>query len=76
MLAVSTAFLTYPPKLLRRNAMLRLAVMFLVIALVAGLFGFIGVGALAWEGAKIFFVVFLILAVLSFVGGFFTRQRA
>jgi len=56
--------------------MLRLAVVFLVIALIAGLFGFIGVGALAWEGAKIFFVIFLILAVLSCVGGFFSRQRA
>ena len=48
--------------------MLRLAIVFLVIALIAGFFGFAGVAAFSWEGAKILFVVFLILAVLSFVG--------
>lgn len=52
-----------------------LGVAFLVIALIAGLFGFIGVGSLAWEGAKIFFFIFLVLAVLAFVGGFFTRRK-
>ena len=51
-----------------------LGVAFLVIALIAGLFGFIGVGSLAWEGAKIFFFIFLVLAVLAFVGGFFFRR--
>jgi len=55
--------------------MLRLAVAFLVIALVAALFGFIGVASYSWEGAKILFFVFLILAVLSFlVGG--SRRRS
>jgi uncharacterized membrane protein YtjA (UPF0391 family) len=49
--------------------------LFLVIALVAGLFGFIGVGNLAWEGAKVFFFIFLVLAVLAFVGFFFYRRR-
>jgi len=48
--------------------MLRLAIVFLVIALIAALLGFGGVAALSWEGAKILFVVFLILAVLSFLG--------
>jgi uncharacterized membrane protein YtjA (UPF0391 family) len=48
--------------------MLQLAVTFLVIALIAAFFGFAGVAALSWEGAKILFVVFLILAVLSFIG--------
>jgi len=48
--------------------MLRLAVLFLVIALIAAFLGFGGVAALSWEGAKILFVIFLILAVLSFVG--------
>ena len=48
--------------------MLRLAVTFLVIALIAAFFGFAGVAALSWEGAKILFVIFLVLAVLSFVG--------
>lgn len=57
------------------RSILGLGVTFLVIALVAGLFGFIGVGSLAWEGAKIFFFIFLVLAVLAFVGGFFARGR-
>jgi len=52
-----------------------LAVAFLVIALIAGLFGFIGVGSLAWGGAKILFFIFLVLAVLAFVGGLFSRSR-
>jgi len=51
-----------------------LGVAFLVIALIAGLFGFIGVGSVAWEGAKIFFFIFLVLAVLAFLGGFFFRR--
>ena len=52
-----------------------LGVVFLVIALLAGLFGYIGVGSLAWEGAKIFFFIFLVLAVLAFLGGSFGRRR-
>ncbi len=51
-----------------------LGVAFLVIALIAGFFGFIGVGSLAWEGAKILFVIFLVLAVLAFLGGLFARK--
>jgi len=51
-----------------------LGVLFLVIALIAGLFGFIGVGSLPWEGAKILFFIFLVLAVLAFVGGVFFRR--
>lgn len=51
--------------------MLRLALVFLVIALVAGLFGFGLVGAIAWDAAKILFFIFLVLAVISLlVGGF------
>lgn len=46
-----------------------LGVAFIVIALIAGIFGFVGVGGLAWEGAKIFFFIFLVLAVLAFLGG-------
>ncbi len=51
--------------------MLRLAVVFLVVALIAAFLGFGGVAALSWEGAKIVFVIFLILAVLSFLGAGF-----
>ena len=54
---------------------LGLAVVFLVIALVAGLFGFGLLSVESWMVAKIFFFVFLVLAVLSFVGGFFVRSR-
>jgi uncharacterized membrane protein YtjA (UPF0391 family) len=54
--------------------MLRLAIVFLVIALIAGFLGFAGVANFSWEGAKILFFIFLILAVLSFVGGAFRRR--
>jgi uncharacterized membrane protein YtjA (UPF0391 family) len=54
--------------------MLRLAVVFLVIALIAAFLGFGGVASLSWAGAKILFVVFLILAVLSFLGHGFRRR--
>ncbi len=55
--------------------MLRLAVVFLVIALIAAFLGFGGVAALSWQGAKVLFVVFLILAVLSFFGNGFRRRQ-
>jgi len=58
------------------NSILGLGVVFLVIALVAGLFGFGLVSTESWLVAKICFFVFLVLAVLSFVGGFFFRRRA
>jgi uncharacterized membrane protein YtjA (UPF0391 family) len=48
---------------------LRFALVFLVIALIAGLFGFVGVASYSWEGAKILFFIFLVLAVLSFLMG-------
>ncbi len=54
--------------------MLRWAVMFLVIALIAALFGFTDVAGTAYSGAKILFVVFLILAVLSMVFGMRTPR--
>jgi uncharacterized membrane protein YtjA (UPF0391 family) len=50
--------------------MLRLAVVFLVIALVAALVGFGSVAGFAWEGAKILFFIFLVLAVLSLFMGY------
>ncbi len=49
--------------------MLRWAVMFLVIALVAALFGFGGVAGVGMEAAKILFFVFLVLFVVSLVLG-------
>jgi uncharacterized membrane protein YtjA (UPF0391 family) len=48
--------------------MLRLAILFLVIALIAAFLGFGGVASLSWAGARILFFIFLILAVLSYLG--------
>jgi uncharacterized membrane protein YtjA (UPF0391 family) len=49
--------------------MIRLALLFLVMALVAGLLGFNLVAGLAYDGARILFFVFLVLALLTFMGG-------
>lgn len=49
--------------------MLSWAITFLLIALVAGLFGFGYVGGMAFTAAKICFFVFLILAVISLLRG-------
>jgi uncharacterized membrane protein YtjA (UPF0391 family) len=53
--------------------MLRWALLFLVIALVAGLFGFTSVAGTAYGAAKILFVVFLILFVVSAIFGYGRR---
>jgi uncharacterized membrane protein YtjA (UPF0391 family) len=55
--------------------MLRLAVLFLVIALIAAFLGFGGVASLSWAGAKILFLIFLVLAVLSYFGGTYYHRR-
>jgi uncharacterized membrane protein YtjA (UPF0391 family) len=49
--------------------MLRLALLFLVIALIAALFGFTGIAQASSGIAQIFFFVFLVLFVLSLIGG-------
>lgn len=54
--------------------MLRYAAVFLVIALVAALFGFTGIAADAVEIAKILFFVFLLLFVVSLVMGLMRRK--
>jgi uncharacterized membrane protein YtjA (UPF0391 family) len=52
-------------------------IVFLVIALIAALFGFGLVSSYSWEGAKVLFFVFLVLAVLSFLGwGVMNRREA
>jgi uncharacterized membrane protein YtjA (UPF0391 family) len=53
--------------------MLRLAVLFFIIALVAALAGFGSVAGFAWEGARIFFFIFLVLAILSLFMGYRSR---
>ncbi|MFN7290563.1 MAG: DUF1328 domain-containing protein [Pirellula sp.] len=49
--------------------MLQLAITFLVIALVAAVLGFGGVAGSFMGVAKILFIVFLVLAVVSFLFG-------
>jgi uncharacterized membrane protein YtjA (UPF0391 family) len=55
--------------------LLRLAVVFLVVALIAAFVGFGNVASLSWEGAKILFFIFLVLAVLTFLGGKYGQGR-
>ena len=55
--------------------MLGAAVLFLLIALVAGALGLVGTEIIAANIAWILFIVFLILAVASFVFGRSARQN-
>jgi uncharacterized membrane protein YtjA (UPF0391 family) len=73
---VTTAFVgdsPAGPRLFWEYNMLRLAIVFLVIALIAALVGFGGVESIAWGGAKILFFIFIVLAVLSFLGNGYRR---
>ena len=56
--------------------MARFLIGFLVLAAIAALFGFGGMGDYSWEGARKFFYVFLVLAGMTFVlgSGAFTRM--
>ncbi len=49
--------------------MLRLALLFLIIALVAGLLGFTTIAGVMIEFAQIFFFLFILLAVIFVIGG-------
>lgn len=55
--------------------MLRLAIAFFVIALIAALFGFGGIASASAGIAQILFFIFLVLFVLALVVGLF-RGRA
>jgi uncharacterized membrane protein YtjA (UPF0391 family) len=55
--------------------MLRLALLFLIIALIAGLFGFGGIAAISWDIGRILFFVFIVLAVIFLLGGVFGGRR-
>jgi uncharacterized membrane protein YtjA (UPF0391 family) len=56
--------------------MLRFALLCLVVALVAALFGFGVISSSFMQGAKILFIVFLVLAVLSFLGDRYATHHA
>ncbi len=49
--------------------MLRWALLFLVIALVAGLFGFTSIAGISYVIGKLVFVIFLILFIVALVMG-------
>ena len=53
--------------------MLRYALIFFVVAIVAALFGFGGIAAGATEIAKILFFIFVILFIVSLVAGLIKR---
>ena len=53
--------------------MLHYAAVFLIIALIAALFGFGGIAASAVGIAKILFYIFLVLALVSLLGGILRR---
>ena len=56
--------------------MLRAALAFLIIALIAGVLGFGGlVAGVALKAAEIFFFVFLVLFVVSLIAGSRTTTR-
>jgi uncharacterized membrane protein YtjA (UPF0391 family) len=59
----------FPTNESKGTAMLSWAITFLLIALLAGLFGFGLVGGMAYSAAKICFFVFLVLAVISLLSG-------
>jgi len=49
--------------------MLRWSILFLIIALVAALFGFGMVAGIAWDAARLLCFVFLVLFVVSLIFG-------
>ena len=55
--------------------LLHYAVVFLVVALVAALFGFGGVAGTAMEGARLLFWVAIVLFVVMLVMGLLRRGR-
>jgi uncharacterized membrane protein YtjA (UPF0391 family) len=54
--------------------MLSWALYFFILAVVAGLFGFIGIAGASFAVAKVLFFVFLILFLFSLTGGLIRRS--
>ena len=55
--------------------MLRVALIFLVVALIAALFGFGGLAGTAMDAARIVFFVALVLFIVSAIFGYGSRGR-
>jgi uncharacterized membrane protein YtjA (UPF0391 family) len=51
------------------------ALIFLIVAIVAGLFGFGGVAAISIDFAQILFVIAIVLFIVTAVAGLFHRRR-
>jgi uncharacterized membrane protein YtjA (UPF0391 family) len=58
----------------RKPKMLHYSVVFLVIALIAAVFGFGGIAAGAVEIAKILFFIFAVMAIVGFVMSLMRRK--
>lgn len=54
--------------------MLRWAATFFIIALIAAMFGFTGIAVAATEIAKILFFIFLVLFLVTLIGGLLRRR--
>ncbi|MGB0085048.1 MAG: DUF1328 domain-containing protein [Rhodomicrobiaceae bacterium] len=55
------------------GSLLHYAIVFLIIALIAAAIGFGGVAGVAMDGARLLFWVFIILFVVSLLGGLLRR---
>jgi uncharacterized membrane protein YtjA (UPF0391 family) len=58
----------------RRFAMLRYALIFLVVAIVAGLLGFTGISLAASDIARVLFFIFIVLFAVSLIFGLMGRR--
>lgn len=54
--------------------MLRMALAFLVVALIAGLFGFTNIAGVSIDAAQILFFLFLVLAIVAFIANAFSGR--
>ena len=55
--------------------MLRWALIFLVVALIAGLLGFTGIAGTSMAIAKTLFFIFLVIFVVLLLGGLFVGRK-
>jgi uncharacterized membrane protein YtjA (UPF0391 family) len=55
--------------------MIQAAISFFVLSIIAMIIGATGIAGVSFEIAKIFLIVFLLLAVISFFASMFTGRR-
>lgn len=49
------------------GGLIELAILFLILALVAGVLGARGIAGLSWDIAKWLVIIFIVLAIISFI---------